>query len=146
MVERAAELVDDPAITFVLGDGSTLTGVDDASADLVLTFTVFQHIPSVPVIEGYLRETGRVLRPGGVVVMQWNNTPGARRWALKRWWLGLLQKSRIRPERYQRHAPEFLGSRVPLDRMRAALDAAGMDLAGTRNDGTLYTWAWARKR
>jgi SAM-dependent methyltransferase len=146
MVERARELVGSGHISFVLSDGKSLTGVGDGTADLVLSFTVFQHIPSVPVIEGYLREAGRVLRPGGLLVFQWNNEPGARRWRLRRGWLAFLQRTRIHREQYLRHAPQFLGSRVPVDRIERALDAAGIDLVSTKGTGTLYAWAWARRR
>jgi hypothetical protein len=44
-----------------------------------------------------------------------------------------------------RNAPEFLGSRVPMGRMEQAVAAAGMSLAGTRNERTLYCWGWATK-
>src|SRR4051812_38656603 len=70
MIERSTELVGGPNISFVLGSGSSLVGVDSGVADLVLTFTVFQHIPKVAVIEAYLHEAARVLVPGGVLVMQ----------------------------------------------------------------------------
>lgn len=146
MVERSTEMVGDAHISFLLGDGHSLSGIDDEAADLVLTFTVFQHIPTVSVIEGYLREAGRILRPSGVFVMQWNNIPGMWRWRLRRTWLGVLQRTGLRPEQYQRHAPQFLGSRVSSRRMRRALESAGLELCGTRDEGTLYTWAWARKR
>jgi SAM-dependent methyltransferase len=146
MIERARELVSSPNVSFVLGDGNSLGGIGDATADLVLSFTVFQHIPSVPVIEGYLREAGRVLRPGGVFVFQWNNEPGALRWQLRRWWLALLQRTGIHRERYLRHAPQFLGSRVPAERIEQALASAGMELVSVKGAGTLYAWAWARRR
>ena len=145
MIERAGELVADAGVSFRLGDGRSLTGVADSSADLVLSFTVFQHIPAVSVIDGYLREAGRVLRPGGLLVFQWNNERGARRWQARRWWLGLLQRTRIRPERYLRNAPEFLGSRVPIARIERALASAGLELVGTKGAGTLFAWAWARR-
>ena len=146
MVRRAREFVPDERITFEVGNGTDLRPLADASADLVLTFTVFQHIPDVAMIEGYVREAGRVLKPGGVFVFQWNNTPGARRWALRRSLLGFLQRTGIRSERYKRNAPEFLGSRVPLARMRAAIASGGMDLRETAGLDTLYAWAWAVKR
>jgi SAM-dependent methyltransferase len=145
MVMRAREFVGAPTISFLVGDGISLAGVGDEVADLVLTFTVFQHIPSVAVIDGYLHEAARVLRPGGVLVMQWNNTSGAWRWRIRRGWLALLQRTRIRPEQYLRHAPQFLGSRVPLRRIRRALAHAGLELRGIRNGGTLYAWAWVEK-
>ena len=146
MIERARELAGRPEISFLVGDGVSFAGIDDAAADLVLTFTVFQHIPRVAVIERYVQDAARVLRPGGVLVMQWNNTPGAWRWRIRRWWLGLLQHTRVRPEQYLRHAPQFLGSRVPLRRVQRMLARAGLQLRGIRNPGTLYAWAWAVKR
>jgi SAM-dependent methyltransferase len=146
MVRRAAELVPDPAVRFELVDGASMAPVGDGEADLVFSFTVFQHIPDARVIERYLHEAGRVLRAGGVLSFQWNNEQGHRRWAARRAVLGFLQRSGLRPERYRRHAPEFLGSRVPLARIEAALDAAGLELAGVRGAGTLYAWACARRR
>lgn len=145
MVERARATVDLDNVRFEVGDGASLACVADGTADLVVSFTVFQHIPDPAVIERYIGEAGRILRSGGVFAFQWNNTPGTRRWQLRRAVLSVLQRSGLRPERHRRHAPEFLGSRVPLSRIRRALAAAGLELAGTRNEGELFTWAWARK-
>lgn len=145
MVERARELVPDERVSFVVGSGSSLQPVADGSADCVVSFTVFQHIPSMPVIEGYIEDAGRILRPGGLLAFQWNNTPGARRWAMKRQALAVLQRTGLHRERYKRHAPEFLGSRVPLGRIEAALARGGMELRKTKGLDTLYAWAWAEK-
>lgn len=146
MVRRATELVDEPGVRFVLGDGATLDGVPTSSADLVLTFTVLQHIPDEALIAGYLREAGRVLRPGGLLVAQWNGTDGARRWALRRTLLSSLP-GRRRPsaDPYGREVAEFLGSRVPVPRMRRLLEDAGLELVGMRGEGTLFSWLWARR-
>jgi len=145
MVRRARDLGPPPNVTFQVGDGASLAGIDDASVDLVLSFTVFQHIPDIEVIDGYLAEAGRILRPGGVAAFQWNNEPGHRGWSIRRGALGLLQRTGLHAERYRRHAPEFLGSRVPLARIDAALARAGLERVGLRNEGTLFTWAWARR-
>ena len=83
MVKRAMQLVPDERVTVVVGDGSTLSPIADASADLVFSFTVFQHMTSVPLIERYIQEAARVLRPGGIFVFQWNNTPAVK-WMLGR--------------------------------------------------------------
>lgn len=131
-------------VEYVLGDGSTLSGIEDASADLVVTFTVFQHIPSVRVIERYIEEAGRVLRPGGSFVFQWSNEPGALRWRARRALLGTMHRLGRR-ERYGRNAAQFLGSRVPMSRIRATLDRAGLRLEHTKGEGTLFAWAWATK-
>jgi ubiquinone/menaquinone biosynthesis C-methylase UbiE len=53
------------AATWLVGDGRSLPGVPDASVDHVLSFEVFQHIPDRAVIDSYVAETFRVLRPGG---------------------------------------------------------------------------------
>lgn len=146
MVRRARELVTDPRIEFVESDGATLAPMGSGEADLVLSFTVFQHIPDARLIEGYIREAGRVLRPGGVLVFQWNNQASTVVWALRRWLLAFLQRTRLRPERHGRNAAEFLGSTVPLDRIRRALESGGMELRGTKGLGTLFSWAWAVKK
>jgi SAM-dependent methyltransferase len=145
MLKRAQELVQDRKVEFVLGDGVSLSGVESASADLVLSFTVFQHIPKVAVIRDYLAEAGRVLKPGGVLVFQWNNEPGAFRWRVRRGVLSALQRSGLRPERYARHAPQFLGCRVPVRDLQPGLRRGGLTLKGVRGAGTLYAWAWARR-
>jgi SAM-dependent methyltransferase len=145
MVARARELVAEPRVTFRVGDGFSLQGVEDGSADLVLSFTVFQHIPSAAIVHGYVRDAARVLRPGGVLVFQWNNTPGPRRWAARRALLSALQRTGLHPERYRRHAPEFLGCRIPLGPLRRTLEDSGLELRGTAGLGTLYAWMWATK-
>lgn len=145
MVDRAKQLVTDPRVEFRLGDGASLAGVPDASVDLVLSFTVLQHIPDPRIIHAYLVEAGRVLRPGGVLVFQWNNTAGHRSWVVRRWWLSFLQRTGLRPEAFGRHAPAFLGSRVPLRRIDAALREGGLRRVGTRGEGTLLAWAWATR-
>jgi SAM-dependent methyltransferase len=145
MVRRARELVSREGVEFHVGDGASLAPVADGTADLVISFTVFQHIPDVAVIDGYIREAGRVLRRGGVFVFQWNNTPGALAWSIRRRALGFLQRTKLRPERHGRHAAEFLGSRVPLERIRESLAAGGLELRATKGLETLYAWAWAVK-
>jgi len=143
MVRRATELV--PEAEFCLVDGASIAPVADASADFVLSFTVFQHIPDVDVIERYIVEAGRVLCAGGVFAFQWNNEPGHRAWTARRTWLAALQRTGLRRERYGRHASQFLGSKVPLARIERALASAGLELVATQSLGTLYAWAWGAK-
>ena len=146
MVRQAEKLVTDSRVSFRIGDGHELNGVSDGCADVVISFTVFQHIPDERVIFGYLAEAGRVLKPGGVLAFQWNNEAGAAWWKVRRRVLATLQTTGIRAERHGRNAAEFLGSRVPLRRIRAALDGAGLELTGAESLRTLYAFAWARKR
>src|SRR5260370_16158413 len=117
MVRQARRLVPDEGIDFRVGDGTSLPGIPDGSVDFVLSFTVFQHIPDVGVIDGYIAEVGRVLRPGGVFSFQWNNEPGVTAWRARRWLLSTLQRTGIHGEPRRRNAVEFLGSKVPLGRI-----------------------------
>ena len=57
-----------------------------------------------------------------------------------------LQRTGLRPEQYGRHAPAFLGSKIPVERIHGLLDGAGFELAGIRGAGTLFAWATARRR
>jgi SAM-dependent methyltransferase len=144
MLDRARDVVGGAGgIDLRHGDGATLAGVGDASVDLVVSFTVFQHIPDASVIDGYLREAGRVLAPGGVLAFQWNNEPRPRAWAARRRVLAALQRTGVRPEARRRHDAAFLGSRVPLARIDRALTDAGLDRVATRGEGTLWAWCWA---
>ena len=144
MLEQARAVVAQAPVELRLTDGASLPGLDDGSADLVVTFTVFQHIPDVDVIRSYIREAGRVLAPGGVFAFQWNNTPGARRWRLHRAVMSAAQRLG-RGDRFGRDQPEFLGSRVPLAVIDAALADAGLTRVGLRDPGQLFTWAWATR-
>ncbi|MBK9385655.1 MAG: class I SAM-dependent methyltransferase [Planctomycetes bacterium] len=66
MVERGrAYLKDVPNAHLHLGDGSSLPSLADASFDFVVSYVVFQHIPSKEVIRSYVKEAHRVLKPGG---------------------------------------------------------------------------------
>ena len=49
-------------------DGITIPLADE-SVDAVYTFIVMQHVGRVAVFDGYVRETARVLRPGGAAVI-----------------------------------------------------------------------------
>jgi SAM-dependent methyltransferase len=142
MLRRAVPVVAGRPVDLRLTDGSGLPGLADSSVDLVVTFTVFQHIPDVAVIRSYVREAGRVLADGGVFAFQWNNTPGAGRWRARRAVMALLQKAG-RGDRYGRDQPEFLGSRVPLEVIDSALAEAGLKRVGLRDPDQLFTWAWA---
>jgi len=146
MVRQANELVHDDNIEFVLTEGADMSSVASDSADFVMSFTVFQHIPEVGVIQSYLREAGRVLRPGGVAAFQWNNQSSELRWRIRRAVLATLQRIGLTRDKHERNAVQFLGTTVDLPHIKATLDGAGMDLVKTEGEGTLFCWAWAVKR
>lgn len=141
MVERASVLV--PEARFEVGDGRSLRPVDDASADFVLGFTVLQHVPSRQVIADYVADAGRVLRPGGVLAVQWNNQPPLRYRLGSTKFRVLRRMGRLDDERV---APQFLGTTASVAFVRRRLEAAGLTMEGTTGEGTLFCWVWAGRR
>jgi SAM-dependent methyltransferase len=60
--------------TFILNERDDLADFDDASFDLVYSSLVLQHLPS-EAAERFLSEFGRVVRPGGAIVVQVASVP-----------------------------------------------------------------------
>lgn len=50
-------------------------GIGRVEVDFAFSFMVFQHIPSREIIENYVREVGRLLRPGGLFKFQVQGCP-----------------------------------------------------------------------
>lgn len=132
-------------VTWVLGDGTSLTAVADASADVCLSHVVFQHIPDPQVTLGYVREMGRVLRPGGWAAFQISNQPGVhRRRPLGERLKTLPARALRRRPRGQAH-PAWLGSSVDLDQLRVTASQAGMHVDRVVGEGTQWCAVLARK-
>jgi SAM-dependent methyltransferase len=145
MVRRARDLIDDANVTFEIGDGATLRPTEDDTVDLVLTFTVLQHVPDRDAIAGYLRDAARALRPGGVLAAQWNGDAHPRRYRVRSAWWRLQQRAGVRHKQDRRLAPQFLGTPVPVPFVRAVLEDAGLVVNAIKGEGTLFSWVWAVK-
>jgi phospholipid N-methyltransferase len=59
-------------ITAILNHGSDFPGVPDASIDFVFSFGTFVHL-DLRLIESYLHNLGRILRPSANVVIQYSD-------------------------------------------------------------------------
>jgi ubiquinone/menaquinone biosynthesis C-methylase UbiE len=71
MVRRAREaLADLPNAHVFQNNGRDLTVLGDIEFDFAFSCIVFQHIPSREVIESYVREVHRLLRPGALFKFQ----------------------------------------------------------------------------
>ena len=71
MIERAREsLADCPNVHLYQNNGTDLSVLGNLEFDFAFSFIVFQHIPSKAVIENYVREVHRVLRPGRLFKFQ----------------------------------------------------------------------------
>jgi hypothetical protein len=66
----------DPKVQFIVGSGSDLQGVPDASVDALWSFDVFVHINQAEV-EAYADEFKRVMTPGAVGVIHHGSVGGA---------------------------------------------------------------------
>lgn len=69
----------DPGVSFQVGDGRHLVGVPDRSVDLVFSFDSLVHCEA-DVIETYLQECARVLRPDGIGFIHHSNLHPFRRY------------------------------------------------------------------
>lgn len=135
MIERAAAAVDAPNVRFLVS-GRTLDGVPDGSADAVVCFGVFQHLPTHAHVQQMLREIARVLAPEGDAFVQLpvlDDGASARLWRLAR---------RFRRRRSFVDEPEYRGTRITRSELARMLDAADLDVV-RRVDGvedpTLYS-------
>ncbi|MHB2024077.1 MAG: class I SAM-dependent methyltransferase [Mycobacteriales bacterium] len=145
MVVRARRLVAEPNVSFVVCSGEDLQPLGSASADLVLSFTVFQHLSDPQLVCNYVAEIGRVLAPGGLAVLQWNGQRFPGWWALQRRIADLRYRAGIGDDQRGRQAAEFLGSRIPVATMRRWLGQAGLRVLATKGEGTLFSWVWATR-
>jgi SAM-dependent methyltransferase len=133
-------------VTWLLGDGVSLEPVADASVDAILSFVVFQHIPDPAITLGYVRDMGRVLRPGGWSAFQVSDNPGVHLRASQR---GGLRHSLAalagRAPRGQRD-PAWRGSAIDVERLAATADEAGMDVERVDGKGTQFCVVKLRRR
>ena len=137
MIARAKQVNPQlPNVDWVLGDGVSLQPVADASADVVFSHVVFQHIPDPAITLGYVREMGRVLRPGGWAAFQISNDP-----TIHRRWGGRLERriraSLGRAPKGQDH-PAWLGSAVDLVELRDVASASGLSVERVIGEGTQF--------
>ncbi len=129
-------------VTWLVGDGRSLSGVEDATADACFSHVVFQHIPDHEVTLGYVAEMGRVLRPGGWAAFQVSNDPGIHR---PRTGMAHRLAARLGRAPAGQDAPEWLGSAVGLDDLRAAAERGGMDIETVVGEGSQFCLVLARR-
>jgi ubiquinone/menaquinone biosynthesis C-methylase UbiE len=134
-------------VEWVLGDGETLAGIEDASLDAVVSHVVLQHIPSAKVQLGYVAEFGRVLRPGGWAAFGLSTDPELHRppppAATGHSRRGFFRALAGRQPSGKR-ADEWLGAYVPLEALGATAVQAGLELEQIEGANTQFTLVRAR--
>ena len=137
MLERARALTPGPpGADWRLGDGTTLAGIADASVDACISFATFQHVPDPRVTLGYIREVGRVLRPGGWAALQLSTDPNAHAAP------GPHPRGRLlrRPRGPQGLTePEWVGAPVDLLPLGVAAHGGGLEIERIVSPGTRFS-------
>jgi SAM-dependent methyltransferase len=128
-----------------LGDGQSLDGIASESADAVISHVVFQHIPDPSITLGYVREIGRVLRPGGWAAFQVSNDPVVHRAP------GLPARARrrlralMRREPASTHDARYRGSHVEIPELREAAAGGSLRLERIVGERTQFCVVLARR-
>jgi SAM-dependent methyltransferase len=143
MVERASGNLAGLPVTLHVGDGTSLRPVADASVDGVVSLVVFQHIPDPQITLGYVREIGRVLRPGGWAAIHVSNDPQIHSADYK---MPSRLKQLIRRAPRGQDDPAWRGSAVTLDALAAAAADGGCDVEKTVGEGTQFCVVRLRRR
>ena len=128
-------------ITWLQGDGLGLGPIADGGADACVSHVVFQHIPDPAVTLGYVRDMGRVLRPGGWAAFGFSNDPAVHTRAAP----GRVRALLGRAPRGQGDA-RWRGAPVALDDVRAAAGDGGLEVERVSGEGTQYCFVCARRR
>jgi SAM-dependent methyltransferase len=131
-------------VEWVLGDGESLTGIEDGSVDAVVSHVVLQHIPSAKVQLGYVTEFARVLRPGGWAAFGLSTDPRVHEPRQRHSRRGFL-KALVGQEPGGQEEPEWLGAFVPLDALGATALQAGLELEQIEGANTQFTLVRARR-
>ena len=122
MVEQAQRYLAEPPHAHVhQNSGSDLKVLGELQFDFVFSFVVFQHIPERAVIESYVREVARVLKPGGLFKFQVQGRPAAR-WYHRNSWFGASIESE--------------------EEARRLAERSGLEARLLQGAGTQYFWLW----
>jgi SAM-dependent methyltransferase len=134
MIARAKEFLKDrPNARVFQNNGTDLSVLDghlaDGSADFAYSTIVFQHIPSREVIEKYVREVHRLLRPGALFKFQVQ---------------GYVEQDGIAYE----STPDdtWLGVTFSDEQAVALAEATGFEPRHRHGAGEQYFWLWFFKR
>jgi len=110
MVSQGRELLADiPNAHLHRNSGADLQVLGDLRFDFAFSFIVFQHIPSQAIIENYIREVQRVLRPGGLFKFQVQGSSKVTA-SEEDTWLGAPISSPLAEELAERNGFELLRS------------------------------------
>jgi ubiquinone/menaquinone biosynthesis C-methylase UbiE len=105
-------------------NGIDLAGLKDGSYDFAFSFIVFQHIPRLAIIENYLREVHRCLKPNAVFKFQVQ---------------GNTTIESVKDD-------TWVGAPIGCDEAKSLAKRCGFELLRSSGEGTQYFWLWFLKR
>src|SRR3954451_2092969 len=123
-------------VEWVHGDGQTLGVLGDASVDGCFSHVVFQHLPDPEMTLSYVRDMGRVLRPGGWALFQVSTDPTVHQ---------RPNGLRHRIKRLLARDDAWWGSAVDPARLRAVASESGLEIEQLLDEGNQYTTVLARR-
>jgi SAM-dependent methyltransferase len=139
-------------VRFHLGSGKDLAGFGNKQFDFCFSYIVFQHIPSVDLIFDYVREIGRVLKPGGMFLFQVNGYLHFRLHGSRYLWCGMRNTGWLRKWGMERRPFLRLGrldlmAGVPISRsaMLKVCQSVGLDTKEIIGAHSQYTWFAGQK-
>ena len=137
MIEMARSLNPPDHVHFSAISGTDLRHFENETFDLVYSYIVFQHIPEEAVIESYLREISRVLKPAGQAALQFDTRPeGA---------LIKLYKSLPDPLLPRPHRRFIRRYRRQPERLQRLMEGAGLRVEDEQGHGTAEHFFLLRK-
>jgi ubiquinone/menaquinone biosynthesis C-methylase UbiE len=145
-------------IDWILGNGTDLSSLGDATVDFAFSYIVLQHMPAPEITLQYIREMLRVLKPDGIFLFQFNslrtptmNWKGRMAWRMVDlpWSLGLRGASRSVASLLGL-SPEIAGKSwrgVSLDvaTVRGTVQSGGGVVQEVSGEGTAMTWCAGAK-
>ena len=121
MIDRAKELLGRiPNVFLYQNNGMDLSVVPAGGFDFIYSFIVFQHIPEKEVVESYVREAHRLLKPGRLFKFQVQGCPSRGRQEFDTW----------------------LGAYYTPDEIREMANRCGFEARYMHGAGSQYFWIW----
>jgi SAM-dependent methyltransferase len=125
MVKLAKAALGSCANAFIYqNNGKDLSVIPDRQFDFAFSCIVFQHIPSREIIANYVREVGRLLRPGALFKFQ------------------VQGNVTVRPT----SADTWVGVSFDEEQARQMADGCGFECRYHHGAGDQYFWLWFFKR
>jgi SAM-dependent methyltransferase len=125
-------------VEWLHGDGRSLRPIGSQSVDACVSHVVFQHIPDPAITLAYVREMGRVLKPGGWAAFQVSNDPAVHRRRLSPGHLLTTLRSLAGGAPRGQGHPDWRGSYTDLGRLHVAAREGGMEMERVVGSGTQF--------